>query len=254
MRKPDLYRLATCIAHSQHQSLIDYRQYDLQPLQRVSLDPLITRLSLSELDMARILEDPKLRHDLNFEESLTFKPNYVGESGQKKVILAEEYWRVLAVELAIYMECNHSTAAVTVFERFSKLQMPQRLPRMFKTIQEILKTLVRGDDVPSVDQALDVEHLMQQLSKGACDLISLTDWLEQVLKRACSCARDQLVTDMAKMIRGAVHAADPVALVGGIGALFGVLETMKLVRKSSSCDAVPADIFDRTLPTIRFAI
>jgi hypothetical protein len=70
---------------------------------------------------------------------------------------------------------------------------------------------------------------MQQLNRGACDLIGLGEWLGVMLKGSCSPVRDDFVTRVVEQIRQAVVDVDPCALALSIEQLFGILETMKLV-------------------------
>lgn len=229
MRRPDLLSLARLIVSPEEQSRASLHDYDVRPLLTASLEPPVTKTSLSELDIARILSDARLRHDLNFEKDVAFRPNYDGERGRRKKAVAKEYWAVLAVEFALYMERAACRDPTSLLEILAPLKVPQRLPKLFKTIQEILKTLVRGEDWIAVDQILDIDLLMQQLEKGICDLMGLSNWLGKILKGSCSPVRDPLVTNVVALICQGVQENDPVALVHGIEQLFGLLETMKLV-------------------------
>ena len=201
-----------------------------------SIDPPITKCSLGELDLKRIINDPKLRHDLNFEPEIAFRPNYDGPRGLQKKASAKAYWDALREELALYFAKTyklHSTGSCNSSPpepRSRPLPSSQRrLPQMFRTIKAILKSLVPETECFAIDQTLDVEFLLQQLEKGVSDLVSLSDWLGKLLMGSCSPCRDPLVRKMVATIQEAASNGDAQGLVDGIEQLFVILETMKLV-------------------------
>jgi len=201
-----------------------------------SIDPPITKCSLGELDFKRIINDPKLRHDLNFEREIAFRPNYDGPRGVQKKATAKAYWEALAEELAQYFAQRYelhptTSCGTTTPEPGNRLLVPsqRRLPQMFRTIKAILKSLVPETECFAIDQTLDVDFLLQQLEKGVCDLVSLSDWLGKLLMGSCSPCRDPLVRKMVETIQEAASKQDARGLVDGIEQLFVILETMKLV-------------------------
>lgn len=201
----------------------------------IGLDPPVTKASLGELDLARIMNDPKLRHDLNFEREVAFRPNLYGSKGKQKIRHAEDYWEALVVELAVYIvRCYRISKFPAVSSGW--LLRPTlissvrwRLPRLFETIRDIVKTLVPAPELDAVDQRLDVDLLMQELDYGSCDLTALSEWLGRILLGSCSPLRDPSVTEMVSKIKQGVEGNDARTLVDGLKLLFGVLETMKLV-------------------------
>ena len=206
-----------------------------------SIDPPITKCSLAELDFKRIINDPKLRHDLNFEREIAFRPNYDGPRGAEKKATAKAYWDALGEELAQYFTqryelhptANCNTATPEIHNR-TPISPQRRLPQMFHTIKAILKSLVPETECFAIDQTLDVEFLLQQLEKGVCDLVSLSDWLGKLLMGSCSPCRDPLVRKMVGTIQEAASDQDVRGLVDGIEQLFVILETMKLVSSRTS--------------------
>lgn len=62
------------------------------------LEPPVTERSLSELDASKIICNPKLRHDINFDTDLHFRPNLEGEKGRKKKNRSDQFWSVLLSE------------------------------------------------------------------------------------------------------------------------------------------------------------
>ena len=209
----------------------------LEKLWTASILPPITKSSLSELDIRKIINSPKLRHDLNFEPEITFRPNSDGARGRLKIEQAKEYWEALSVELAIYiarkcrMKSKMNDSSFRLEGSLQLLSIPWRLQKLLQSLKEILKILIPGLEWSAVDQRLDVDLLMQEFDKGACDLVSLIEWLGGILLRSCSPMRDDTVLKMVKTVRVAAQTGDPRELVHGLKNLFGILETMKLVRE-----------------------
>ena len=210
----------------------------LKTLWTASVLPPITKSSLSELDIKKIINSPKLRHDLNFEPEITFRPNSDGVRGQLKIKQTKEYWEALSVELAIYIarknrihssENNESPPWLEDSKQFRSV--PWRLKKLLESLKEILRILIPGLEWSAVDSRLDVDLLMQEFDKGVCDLVSLIEWLGGILLRSCSPMRDDAVLGMVKSVQIAAQNCDPHGLVYGLKNLFGILETMKLVRE-----------------------
>ena len=205
----------------------------LERLRSANTEPPITKTSLAELDLNRIIENIKLRHDLNFEREIAFRPNYYGPKGEQKKALAKKYWQGLTQELAIYsrrIPQIYPTQTALSPGSVPHSSSLSRLPQMFHTIVEILKSLVPEAEWSSIDEALDVDLLLQQLENGVCDLIGLSDWLGKLLMGSCSPCRDSQVINMVTSIQEAASDRDAQGLVAGIEQLFGILETMKLVN------------------------
>ena len=193
--------------------------------------PPITPDSLAELDMSRIINNPKLRHDVNFDRELHFRPNLDGSKGRLKVQQANQYWKALEAELITYTYVQSRKALepenLANWDRVMEASL-LRLPKVFTAVRDILKTLVPDYDQKAVSERLDVEHMMRQIQNGVCDLIDLANWLAKMLKKHCAPMRDGLVDMMQKeLCRGAtegVHAR----LVNGLRLLMNILEAMKL--------------------------
>jgi hypothetical protein len=209
----------------------------LQCLWTATSDPPITATSLSELDLNRIIHDSKLRHDLNFETDVAFRPNYESCRGQEKMLQAKEYWQALSIELAAYIDyaqqifSNESAnPPVLLLNEPCMAEIPWRVPQLIKTIGKILKTLVPTAEWEAVDRTLDVDLVMQQMRNGAYDLIGFSEWLGAALKRSCSPVRDPDVLNMVRAMQAAVTHNSCWLLALSVERLFSVLETMKLVR------------------------
>lgn len=216
---------------------LDISSMDLAFLWKASIDPPVTKASLSELDLARIVNDAKLRHDVNFDREVSFRPNTHGEVFQIRQALEEGYWEALTIEFALYttrrrdMSSNRPKRPESPWRLgpASVGKVPLRLPKMFRTIQEILKTLVPISEWPAVDTRLDVDLLIQQLEKGVCDILALSQWLSSLLLGSCSPMRDCLVANMVSIIRKGVESEHAGRIAEGLKHLFYILENMKLV-------------------------
>jgi hypothetical protein len=183
--------------------------------------PPITKHSLSELDIGSIINNSKLRHDVNFDRELHFRPNLDGHKGQLKREAQRDYWEAVTAELRLYQfECGPFTSVNGLNKDCQK-----RLPQMFGTIKDILKHLVPECDQPSVDEQLDVPMVMRKIEKKMFDFVSIAVWLAQLLKRHCAPMRDEMVDRMVDKVRK----GDAASMSAGLCELFGVLEAMKLV-------------------------
>ncbi|KAF4313981.1 T-complex 11 [Botryosphaeria dothidea] len=194
--------------------------------------PPITKHSLSELDIGAIINNPKLRHDVNFDRELHFRPNFDGAKGKFKLKTAEEYWNALAAELELYNFLFNGAPSVTLRKGASWpriIQIAQRrIPLMFDTIREIIKSLVPERDQSRVEEQLDTKMLMQQIQKGVCDLVSVAKWLSHLLKAHCAPVRDEWVDKMVEQIDFGTRGGSGRSLVNGLRELLGILEAMKL--------------------------
>ena len=186
--------------------------------------PPVTKGTLSELDLPKIIKNPKLRHDINYDSDLHFRPNEDGERGKKKAAKARAYWSALESALT----------EITLALRSDKEPPSESMKRIelaFKTIQDILKTLVPPREHEVVDESLDITLLMQRLRKNQHNFVNLAVWLASLLKQHCAPMRDQMVDSMVADVRFGTIEDDVSKLVEGLGALFGILEAMKLVRQ-----------------------
>ncbi|TGZ80397.1 Tcp11-domain-containing protein [Ascodesmis nigricans] len=185
------------------------------------LEPPVTQQTLRELDLQEIYRNPKLRHDVVFDSQLHFRPNLDGSRGRRKREQSEQYWK------EVLRDCTR------LFENVREKRVMQhtaelRLPILFKTIREILVSLVPKNDRDEVMSALDPPLLMQQLQHGVLDFKKLARWLAAVLKAHCAPMRDQWVEQMVTRIAYGVDHGKTAAFVEGLKIIFGILEAMKL--------------------------
>jgi hypothetical protein len=198
-------------------------------------EPPVTRATLSELDVPRIVLNPKLRHDVNFDPDLHFRPNLDGEKGRRKAQRASNFWNTLRMQLQSFMEDPIK------FE----MELEGRdwcLPVTLRAIGEILETLVPPDDRSCVEEILNVDLLMQQFAKGVADLEKLAHWLSKTLKLHCAPMRDEWVNEMVTQLSLGNQNRDVSMLSQGLQTLMGVLEAMKLVSpRHNTADIINAN-------------
>lgn len=193
--------------------------------------PPVTKQSLSELDIGNIVQNIKLRHDVNFDRDLSFRPNLDGAKGQEKLRATQKYWMALEAELALYDRLFRGSPSLATVAGYPKIveQAQRRIPKMFETIRDVLKSLVPERDHSRVDDHLDVEMLMQEIRRGVCDLVRLAEWLAHLLKEHCAPMRDELVDRMVQRTRSGVVSNESSCIVAGLCELVSILEAMKLV-------------------------
>jgi len=205
----------------------------LSAFRNASTHPPISPDSLTELDMPRIINNPELRHEVNFERELHFRPNLDGARGKQKIKSAEDYWKALEAELYIlnFSQTARAQPDGTVSPHYWEdvvWESRKRLPSVFEVVRDILTTLVPDQDQAKIVERLDVDLLIQQINNGVCDLVDLANWLGKVLKNHCAPMRDGLVDKMRKAITKAAQQADQKLMVSGLRQLLNLLETMKL--------------------------
>ena len=203
-------------------------------------EPPVTKQTLSELDVNKIVHNPKLRHDINFDPDLHFRPNLDGEKGRRKKQKADDFWVTMRNQLQNYLIDREG------FER-ELGDAEWCLPATLKAIRGILETLVPQRDRSSVEETFNVDLLLQQFRKEVADLAKLAMWLSQLLKRHCAPMRDDWVDEMVAQLSNGDRQGDVGLLVGGMCSLLAVLEAMKLVNLLSDLLLYSlADLYSRT--------
>ncbi|KAK1761055.1 protein SOK1 [Echria macrotheca] len=186
------------------------------------LEPPVTKHTLSELDVHKIIHNPKLRHDINFDPELHFRPNLDGEKGRRKQEKANQFWTALEEQLTQFVVDRDG------FARRYGTNGEWCLPVLLKAVKEIISTLVPQRDREILNEGLNVDLLMQQFHKGVADLEKLASWLSGVLKLHCAPMRDEWVDEMYNELRSGNRSNDMNELVKGMRSLLSVLEAMKL--------------------------
>lgn len=218
--------------------------------------PPVTKKTLSELDLPCIMNNINLRMDANFDRDLHFKPDLDGVKGQQKRKEAADYWDAMAVEISIYAFCAAQGLELrgTNCDR-DDLDHGQtfrpRLPSMFETLQDVLKTLVSERDHASVMQNLEVPLLMQQIRKGVLDMVGLARWLAALLKTHCAPMRDEWADQMVEQISQGSRSQDSKEIVKGLQTLFAILEAMKLDVANHQIRAFRLLLIEDTIPFLQ---
>lgn len=185
-------------------------------------EPPVTKNTLSELDVNKIVNNPKLRHDINFDPELHFRPNIDGEKGKRKSEKAKTFWTTMKSQLQLFL---------TQREQFEKEigTSEWALPATLRAIREILETLVPQSDRSSVEETFNIDLLMQQFGNGVADMTKLSSWLSQLLKSHCAPMRDEWVDTMVNQFSTGDREGDVAMIADGMKSLLGILEAMKLV-------------------------
>jgi len=185
-------------------------------------DPPVTKATLSELDVMKIVHNPKLRHDINFDPDLHFRPNMDGEKGKRKQDKANVFWDTLRNDLTMFLTDRAS------FDTEYGQNGDWTLPRLLTAAKEIIQTLVPSRDRAVLDEGLNVDLFMQQFYRGVADLEKLASWLRGVLKLHCAPMRDDWVDTVYYQLSNGNANNDLKELVNGMKNLLTVLEAMKL--------------------------
>ncbi|KAI9680575.1 MAG: hypothetical protein M1817_004015 [Caeruleum heppii] len=186
--------------------------------------PPVTACTLRELEIARIINNPRLRHDINFDANLHFRPRTDGERAQLKQAQIDTYWSELCDEL------KNLSMADEVMRPERCLRLP-RTARLFVEIRTVLGTLVPDRDRQVLEILGDILHiplLLQQMDKRTLDCTGLARFLARVLKIYCAPMRDAWLDEMVDHIRRGLDTQMIESVVEGIRMLFGFLEAMKL--------------------------
>lgn len=220
-------------------SLDDRRPRSCRP------EPPVTKATLSELDVTKIVHNPKLRHDINFDPDLHFRPNLDGEKGRKKQEKAMQFWQTLKEQLAQFAMDRENFNRRCEEEGYGH---DWALPLLLKAVKEIIQTLVPLRDRELLDEAFDVDLLIQQLNQNAADLEKLASWLSQVLKSHCAPMRDDWVDEMYNQLSRGNRDNDIEELVRGMRTLLSVLEAMKLDVANHQIRCLRPVLIDDTVP------
>ncbi|KAJ5963576.1 uncharacterized protein N7479_003452 [Penicillium vulpinum] len=227
---------------------------DQRLLRKARRSPPVTKKTLSELDLPCIMSNINLRMDANFDRDLHFKPDLDGEKGQRKRKEAADYWDSLAAEITVY-SFNAATADSTAEEVESsdgtRRTFDPRLPALFETLQDVIKTLVPERDHPTIMQNLEVPLLMQQIRKGVLDMLTLAKWLAKLLKTHCAPMRDEWADSMVEQIEKGSQSQDPREIVNGLRTLFSILEAMKLDVANHQIRAFRVLLIEDTVPFLQ---
>lgn len=187
------------------------------------LPPPITRLSLRELETPEILKNAQLIHDIIHDPTLQFRPNLEGPRGERKRVMAEEYWSALEREVDRLKVCLSKDPSGLV--RLSS----NRFPVLFVELRDILCSLLPAGDRLVVEEVIDPEFLCQELFRGVLNVENLATFLARTMKEHCAPMRDSQIEKMLKQFELAHETGGTAAFVLGLRMVFELLEGMKLV-------------------------
>ncbi|PVI07745.1 hypothetical protein DM02DRAFT_637617 [Periconia macrospinosa] len=194
--------------------------------------PPVTKQSLGELDVLNIMNNITLRHDVNFDKDLSYRPNLDGPKGHEKRKVSDKFWTALVAELELYTWLFHMKSSISKAEEAKWTTFVQhaqrRIPTLFKTFHDILESLVPDRDHARLKEHFDVSMLMQEIQRGVCDLVKRVEWVATLLKEHCAPMRDGLVDKMVQTTRDGVATNNTSQIVAGLKELLGILEAMKL--------------------------
>ncbi|KAI9829214.1 MAG: hypothetical protein M1826_005809 [Phylliscum demangeonii] len=183
--------------------------------------PPVTVRSLRELELPRVINNAKLRHDINFDPYLHFRPNTEGPRGTHKREEADAYWSQLHDEFRLCVEQGVRGECI------SERTIP-RICRVLCEIRDILRTLVPARDMQAIDDTFDLPFLLQQIRQSMLDFPRMARWLSGILKAHCAPKRDTWVDEMVAQFCAVPSSGQQSVLVDGVRMLFGILEAMKL--------------------------
>ncbi|OLN92026.1 Protein SOK1 [Colletotrichum chlorophyti] len=206
------------------------------------IEPPVTKLTLSELDVCKIMHNPKLRHDINFDPELHFRPNLDGDKGKRKQHKADLFWNTLQEQLVQFVREPEA------FYALHGQDDDWCLPSLLKAVKEIIQTLVPQRDRVYLEEGLNVELLMQQFYRGVADLEKLALWLSRVLKSHCAPMRDEWVDQMYSQLSNGNRTNNVEELVRGMKSLLSVLEAMKLDVANHQIRCLRPILIEGTIP------
>ncbi|KAF6840466.1 cAMP-mediated signaling protein sok1 (T-complex protein 11) [Colletotrichum plurivorum] len=212
------------------------------PAPRRPIEPPVTKVTLSELDVGKIMHNPKLRHDINFDPELHFRPNLDGDKGKRKQHKAELFWNTLQEQLVEFVRGPET------FYAAHGQDDDWCLPSLLRAVKDIIQTLVPQRDRVYLDEGLNVDLLMQQFYKGIADLEKLALWLSRVLKSHCAPMRDEWVDQMYSQLSNGNRTNNVDELVKGMKSLLSVLEAMKLDVANHQIRCLRPILIEGTIP------
>jgi hypothetical protein len=199
----------------------------------MTLEPPITKASLSVLDLERMVDDPGFRHDLNFGHLLIWCRSDNDDCSEQQLCQAEQYWEALISDFTLYSheirQLNDHKVAST--ERRSKSHLGLKLSRLFNIIAEIMKTLIPQQKWTAVDERLDASTFVRDLENGLCDIEGLVRGVAAMLSSLCSAKRKSGMDHMIALFSKGASQDNARLLVDGLKELFSLLELLRLVRR-----------------------
>ncbi len=195
--------------------------------------PTLTTESLAELDLNRVLNNPRLRHDIHFDRELHFRPNIDGGKGEEKQKQSADYFKAIQAELYIEGFVRAMLAQTTSSKEAEKwieigVASEKRVLHVFATIRDVIATLVPDTHQQTVKDRIDPEFMVQQIKRSVYDLGGLATWMAKIMKEHCAPQRDVSVNCMRDVIIKGDDEHDAEMLAAGIRHALNMMEYMKL--------------------------
>ncbi|OBT85545.1 hypothetical protein VE02_05386 [Pseudogymnoascus sp. 03VT05] len=178
------------------------------------LGPPVTMEVFAELEISMVISNPKFRHDFNFGCKIPYVP-------KQRKHKSDEFWRTLRLQLSELWSDREAFIAKHPGNAWS-------LPILLKAIGEMLAALLPQRYNSVISETLDVDLLMQQLTRGEFNMEQLADWFSRTLRKHCAPMRDGAVFRMAEQLTSGFRRGDVESLVDGLVVLLTTIESMRL--------------------------
>ncbi|OBT74885.1 hypothetical protein VF21_06748 [Pseudogymnoascus sp. 05NY08] len=178
------------------------------------LGPPVTMEVFAELEISMVISNPKFRHDFNFGCKIPYVP-------KQRKHKSDEFWRTLRLQLSELWSDREAFIAKHPGNSWS-------LPILLKAIGEMLAALLPQRYNSVISETLDVDLLMQQLTRGEFNMEQLADWFSRTLRKHCAPMRDGAVFRMAEKLTSGFRRGDVESLVDGLVVLLTTIESMRL--------------------------
>ena len=165
----------------------------LAALRDAPQQPPVTSDTLAELDIRRLINNPQLRHDVNFDRELYLRLNPDRARREEALRSADDYWKALEAELFVLVFSRNARAQSGETKQLNRDKRKvlvqasrKRLPGIFKIVCHIAIDLVPAQDQSKIMDRLDLGLWLQQIELLA--LVQLGN-----LPYYCTSMRDHIV-------------------------------------------------------------
>jgi T-complex protein 11 len=192
------------------------------------VEPPITRQSLRELDIEVIVDNFKLRHDVNFDRELQFQPDLDGNRGRAEHENRNAYWNAITAEIELYrifidpvgiQPHQHGLTVQDVLKYGLK-----RLPKLLEAIRDIINSILPESDQKAAVKVLDADTIGMSIREGIDLLPAAVIEVAKVLQRNCAPTRDSMIDDLLTSIRQ----DDPKCISRSLQEMISVVEAMRI--------------------------
>jgi hypothetical protein len=211
---------------SQLAAPLEYRRFKDAFIYAMTTPP-VTKESMKELNVESIVNNAKLRSDINYESKLAFRPTEDAEKQERLKKSKELFIKALAAEFEIIRFlhiCRDGENGGKVKPLLQRLRIKSRVRKLMLSVKDILKDMIAEQDQLLLAQHFDVDLRFQEITRGSCDFVRITTWLGRLLKTHCAPVRDPLIDNFIDE----VGKQDINSISKGLVSLLEVLENMKL--------------------------